>query len=154
MTQEIFGHTPIQFVDENGKPVTAQAKVNLSKGDPYKPRKGYAPTARIVVCTKCHTVGNLEFPQGFSGKAGDRIMDGKPIMAICLRCNKEVEMRPLTPQEVRQHLPAVVERYTELYEDHIVHKKCPVVNPAVVLTEVLGKMMDPPGEKKIITEGE
>lgn len=153
--QEIFGRTPIQFVNKDGKAVTAQVEVDLSKGEQYKPRKGYAPTARIVVCTQCRTVGNLEFPQGYSEKAGDRIMDGKAIMAICLKCNKKVEMRPLTPQEVRQHMPQIVARYTELYEDHIVHKKCPIANPGVVISEVLGKMMNPPGvedEKRIIVE--
>jgi hypothetical protein len=163
MPQELFprghGHTPVQFV-KDGVPVTAQIEVDLTKGDEYKPKKGYVPTARVVACVPCQlagrkTIGTLDFPQGFSEKTGDRIMDSKPVDAFCPRCNKVVEMRPLSPKEVKQSMGAIVERYTEIYEDHIVHKKCPVVNPGEVIQKVLEQHLNPPqnaGGGKIIVE--
>lgn len=148
MRQEIFGQTPIDFV-RDGQPMREFVSVDLTKGDPYKPQPGYVPTARVVGCIRCQrergraTLGTLDFPMGFKEKTGDAIMAGRVIKAYCPVCRNVEEMRALTPQEVRQHLGRIVERYTELYEEYVVKKKCPVVDPGEVLQKVMESRLSP-----------
>lgn len=73
-----------------------------TRGTGYKPTTEYHPTMRLVKCSKCGTVGVCEFEGSFNLKAGDRIMNGKPISGTCMKCNKVVELVPLPTNETQQ----------------------------------------------------
>lgn len=154
---------PIDFV-RNGQPMTEFVKVDPNaKGDPMQTRDGYVPTARVVGCVRCQkvrgraTLGTLDFPQGFSEKTGDRIMDAKAVKAYCPVCRNVEEMRPLTPTELREAGMGIVARYQEIYEKQVVKKEGAIVSPAEAIEHVTQHMMNPGGEEspdgesKIIT---
>ena len=55
----------------------------------------YYPTLIIGTCGKCRAVSELEFGANFNFRAGDKVMDRKPIEAWCPRCKSNTEFVPL-----------------------------------------------------------
>jgi hypothetical protein len=85
---------PIHFIDRDGT-VRDNAAVQTGKPSGYAPTPGYKPTMKLVRCLECRTVGVAEFVNGFNLRDADRLMDGKPIQGVCLRCRKETELVPI-----------------------------------------------------------
>jgi hypothetical protein len=79
---------------KDGLPVTDYVRVKKDPSSVYVPTGDYHPTALIGMCSGCRTVGNVEFPNGFDFKAGDRIMDKKLTKLFCLNCQRETEFIP------------------------------------------------------------
>ncbi len=99
----------IHFVDKDSV-VREDVAVKAGKPSGYVPTIDYHPTYKVVRCKDCMTVGVAEFVNGFDLKAGDRLMDGKPITGLCLKCNKETELVPLAPN-LKHMEPGLVHFY-------------------------------------------
>lgn len=84
------------------------------------PTGGYHPTLMYVACAKCKGIGEIEFPDGFDYKIGDKIMDKKVFKATCQRglfppykgCKNELnEMVPIGIKQAMANLPALIYRH-------------------------------------------
>lgn len=91
---------PIHFIDRDQNLRSDVAVRTRESG--YKPTTEYFPTMQLVRCKMCMTVGVCEFANGFNLKDGDRIMSGKVITGLCLRCNKQTELVPVPTSEAKQ----------------------------------------------------
>lgn len=101
------------------------------KAPPYRPGADYFPTAVPVVCTRCRTVGTLEFPRGFDPKVGDAIMAGRIVKAVCFTCKGIVEMLPLTPGRMK-----ILDSFSKVHRDLVIER-----NGATVMeSDVFEKM--------------
>lgn len=85
---------PIFHLDKDGKIRDDVAVKTKESG--YQPDGEYFPSMIPVRCFGCKSVGILEFVNGFNIKDGDSLMAGKPVKAVCFRCQSEQEMIPLT----------------------------------------------------------
>jgi hypothetical protein len=90
--------TRIGYIDAQSQQTSAVVR-GSSKPPPPPPEDDYYPTYRAVRCLQCKTVGVAEFVNGFNLKDGDRLMDGKPIIGVCLRCQVETELIPIPMDE-------------------------------------------------------
>jgi hypothetical protein len=88
---------PIHFPDKDGhvKAVAVEQKGSQAPA----PTSEYHPTLKLVRCRECKIVGAAEFAGGFNIADGDKIMDGKPVIGFCLRCNRETELVPVPTSE-------------------------------------------------------
>ena len=65
--------------------------------------KEYHPTKVMGVCNECKMVGHLDFPNGFSYKIGDKIMDrNKTVKCWCIGCEKETEFIPYVDGKITE----------------------------------------------------
>lgn len=97
----------------DGAPFVDFVKMD-AKGLPPVPTPDYHPTCIYVACTQCKTIGNIMFPRGFSYKTGDALMDGKIVKAMCYTCRGVMEMRPLTPADLKDNQLALLRRHYEI----------------------------------------
>lgn len=86
--------TKIGFLDESRTQRTAKIRGSEREGSPT-PSAEYHPTMVPVKCKVCRSEGIAEFVNGFNLQDGDKLMAGRPIMGICLRCRKETELVPI-----------------------------------------------------------
>lgn len=86
---------PVSFVDAESD--VRVAGVRPGKDSGYRPDPTYYPTMKAVRCGTCGTVGVAEFVNGFNLKEADKLMAGRPIKGLCLKCNTMRELVPLEP---------------------------------------------------------
>ena len=103
-----IGISRIAFVDKD-KNIRNDVAVKVKESG-YRPTVEYHPTRKAVRCKECGGVGIAEFLNGFNLKDGDRLMEGKPIRGMCVKCGKETELVPLAP-----HLKKSEEGIRHLY---------------------------------------
>jgi hypothetical protein len=85
----------IGYIDAESTIRDATIRTSDKRSPAPPPEPDYFPTYRAVRCLECKTVGVAEFVNGFNLRDGDRLMDGKPIVGLCLRCRKETELIPI-----------------------------------------------------------
>lgn len=130
---------PIDYV-RDGQQVRDYVGVDPdAKGANYRPTREYFPTAMIVGCTVCNTLGSVDFPRGFDERIGDKIMDGRVVKVFCPRCRGVTECRPLTPKELEDSQFDILRRYMENYRELVVEKDGAIVGPAEIIDRVLGE---------------
>jgi hypothetical protein len=99
----------------------------LDRNSPPTPLTAdYHPTLLYVACTKCRSVGNVDFPRGFDYKTGDRIMDGRVFKGFCLLCRSMTEMRPLNDMELFKNRYQILRRH---YETLLLWRSKMLLNP-------------------------
>lgn len=82
-----------------------EARKRLMEPSGYAPTPEYFPTYKPVRCGLCKKVGMLNFQGGFDLKAGDRVMEGKPIWGDCGMCGRRAELIPLpTDESIRKDI--------------------------------------------------
>lgn len=86
---------PIHYVDKDSTVRTDVAVKQAEKPSGYRATTEYHPTMVPVKCRECRSVGIAEFVNGFNLRDGDKLMAGKPIVGLCLRCRKETELVPI-----------------------------------------------------------
>lgn len=87
-------HIPIPYVSESGDINLAMVEVRKAPSPIEIPKEQELVESIVGFCSGCGMQAAMTFPNGFDVKDGDKALQGKPVKAICPRCEKLTEFLP------------------------------------------------------------